>query len=89
MTTAPGLDVETITIQLSEAVSYAAWAVAGVLAVMAALIGVSGWFLRREIVKNDKAHDEMKRDIKTVESDIKKLLAGLGRVEGMLNKMTR
>ena len=68
--------METITIQLSEAVSYAAWAMAGVLAVMAALIGVIGWFLRREIIKNDQAHDEMKGDIKTVESDIKKLLEG-------------
>ena len=60
--------------------SYAAWAMAGVLAVMAALIGVIGWFLRREIVKNDQAHDEMKGDIKTVESDIRKAAGGRRRM---------
>lgn len=81
--------METITIQLPDAVSYAAWAATALLGGIALLSGIVAWFLRRELGNNDKAHDALRKDIKTVESDIKKLLEGLGRVEGMLSKLSR
>ena len=65
----------------------AAWIVPALLAIIASLIGMMVWFLRREIRNNDKAHGDLKNDIRTthdrlerkietVESDVKKLLEG-------------
>ena len=81
--------MEPITIQLSAAVSAAAWIGTGLLGAIALLIGAVVWFLRRELAKNDKAHAELRGDIRIVETDIKKLLEGLGRVEGTLNKLAQ
>ena len=47
-----------------------AWAVVVSLVVIA-------WFLRREIRNNDAAHTELR-------GDVKKLLEGQGRIEGLL-----
>lgn len=60
----------TITITLPAAVAAAAWAVVALLVVIA-------WFLRREIKNNDAAHMELR-------GDVKKLLEGQGRIEGLL-----
>ena len=51
-------------------------AVAWLLGVIAVLLGVVVWFLRREITNNDSAHKELRSDFKRVESDVKKLLTG-------------
>ena len=45
-------------------------------AAAAILLGIVAWFVRREIKQNDDAHKALQQDIKTVESDVKKLLAG-------------
>ena len=68
--------MEPITIDLPAAVSAAAWTATGLLGVIALLAGAVAWFLRRELANNDKAHTELRGDIKTVESDVKKLLGG-------------
>ena len=51
-------------------------AVAWLLGALVVLFGVIAWFLRREITRNDDAHRELRADIKVVETDVKKLLAG-------------
>ena len=51
-------------------------AVAWLLGVIVVLLGIIAWFLRREITNNDKAHKELRSDVKAVESDVKKLLVG-------------
>ena len=63
-----------ITIELPTAVSVAAW-------VIAALLGIVVWFLRREVKNNDEAHTELR-------GDVKKLLEGQGRIEGALGVLT-
>ena len=63
-----------ITIGLPAAVSAAAW-------VIAALLALVVWFLRREIKNNDAAHTELR-------GDVKKLLEGQGRIEGALGALT-
>ncbi len=63
-----------ITIGLPAAVSVAAWVIAG-------LLGLVVWFLRREIKNNDAAHTELR-------GDVKKLLEGQGRIEGALGFLT-
>ena len=45
-------------------------------AAAAILLGIVAWFVRREIKQNDDAHEALQQDIKTVESDVKKLLTG-------------
>ena len=65
--------MEPITINLSDA---AVWTGTGLLGVIALLLAAVAWFLRRELTNNDKAHTELRGDIKTVENDIKKLLSG-------------
>ena len=63
--------------------------------IIAALLGFALWFLQREIRNNDEAHRELKKemgdtrrelkaDIKAVEADVKQLLAGQSRIEGLL-----
>ena len=59
----------TITIELPTALTW----VAGLIA---ALIAVIGFFLHRELKANDQAHTDLRGDIKTIESDVKKLLSG-------------
>ena len=70
-------------------------AITALLAIIAALLGFALWFLQREIRNNDEAHRELKReigdtrrelkaDIKSVEADVKQLLAGQSRIEGLL-----
>ena len=76
-----------ITIELPTAVSAAAWVITALLAGIGILSGVVAYFLRRELKSNDAAHRELTGDIKTVESDVKKLLAGQGRIEGALNAL--
>ena len=51
-------------------------AVAWLLGALVFLFGVIAWFLRRELTRNDEAHRELRADIKVVETDVKKLLAG-------------
>ena len=51
-------------------------AVAWMLGALVVLFGIIAWFLRREITRNDEAHRELRADIKVVETDVKKLLAG-------------
>lgn len=76
-----------ITIELPTAVAAAAWVVTVLLAGIGILSGVVAYFLRREIKSNDAAHRELRDDVKTVESDVKKLLAGQGRIEGALDTL--
>lgn len=59
-------------------------AVSWLLAIIADLIGAVAWFLRQEIKNNREAHRELKSDIRTVEIDVKKLLGGQARIEGLL-----
>ena len=72
-----------------------ATATTALLAIIAALLGFALWFLQREIRNNDEAHRELKKeigdtrrelkaDIKAVEADVKQLLAGQSRIEGLL-----
>ena len=68
-----------ITIELPTAVSAAAWVIAVLLAAIGVLSGVVAYFLRRELKSNDAAHRALTGNVKTVESDVKKLLAGQGR----------
>ena len=51
-------------------------AVAWLLGALVVLFGIIAWFLRREITRNDEAHRELRADVKVVETDVKKLLAG-------------
>lgn len=76
-----------ITIELPTAVSAAAWVITVLLAGIGILSGVVAYFLRRELRSNDAAHRELGGDIKAVASDVKKLLAGQGRIEGALNTL--
>ena len=68
------------------------------LASITILLGAVVWFLQLEIKSNDEAHrqlkagiDETRRqlkaDVKTVEADVKQLLAGQSRIEGLLEGM--
>ena len=69
-----------ITIELPTAVSAAAWAGAVLLAVIGALAGLCVWFLRREIINNDAAHTELRRDVKKLlEGDVAWVKALLGK----------
>ncbi len=72
-----------------------ATAITALLAIIAALLAFALWFLQREIRNNDEAHRELKKeigdtrrelkaDIKAVEADVKQLLAGQSRIEGLL-----
>ena len=79
-----------ITIELPTAVSAAAWVGAVLLAGIGALAGLCAWFLRREIKNNDEAHRELRADVKTVESDVKKLLEGdVAWVRALLDRAPR
>ncbi len=51
-------------------------AIAWLLGALVVLFGIIAWFLRREIARNDEAHRELRADVKVVETDVKKLLAG-------------
>ena len=57
-----------IAIELSAAVT--------LLGVIAALFGVIGFFLHRELGNNDKAHSDLKTDVRAMDTSIKKLLEG-------------
>lgn len=59
------------------------------------LLGIVAWFLQHQIKSNDEAHKqlkagidetrrELKTDIKTIEADVKQLLVGQSRIEGLL-----
>lgn len=50
--------------------------VAWVVGAFGALIAIIGYFLHRELKANDQAHKDLRSDIKTIDSDVKKLLAG-------------
>ena len=76
-----------IAIELPTAVAAAAWVITVLLAGIGILSGVVAYFLRRELRSNDVAHRELTGDVKTVESDVKELLAGQGRIEGALNAL--
>ncbi len=76
-----------ITIELPTAVSAAAWVTTVLLAAIGVLSGVVAYFLRRELKSNDAAHRALTGDVKTVASDVKKLLAGQDRIEGALNML--
>ena len=54
--------MEPVTVELSATVT-------ALLGAIAILLGAVAWFLRRELTNNDKAHAEMR-------DDIKKLLSG-------------
>jgi hypothetical protein len=76
-----------IVIELPTAIAAAAWVITVLLAGIGILSGIVAYFLRRELSSNDAAHRELRGDVKTVESDVKKLLAGQGRIEGALNAL--
>ena len=70
-------------------------AITFLLGSIAILLGIVVWFLQREIKSNDEAHRqlkagidetrrELKADVKTIETDVKQLLAGQLRIEGLL-----
>lgn len=70
-------------------------ALTAMVGLIAALIALIAFLLRRELKANDQAHKGLRDDIKTVdtnlradirtvESDVKKLLEGQGRIEGAL-----
>ena len=46
------------------------------LGVIAALFGVIAFFLHRELGNNDKAHADLKTDVRAMDTSIKKLLEG-------------
>ncbi len=72
-----------VTIELPATMSAAAWVVAVLFAVVAALFGVVAWFLRREIRNNDEAHKELR-------GDVKKLLEGdVAWVRSLLERLPR
>ena len=72
-----------VTIALPATLSPAAWVVAVLFAVVAALFGVVAWFLRREIRNNDEAHKELR-------GDVKKLLEGdVAWVRSLLERLPR
>ena len=51
--------------------SVTAWIVTALLTTITILLGMMAWFLRREITNNDKAHDELRRDVKKLlEGDV-------------------
>ena len=56
-------------------------ATTAVLGIIAVLFTVIAYFLRRELNANDAAHTELR-------GDVKKLLAGQGRIEGTLEILT-
>ena len=58
-----------ITVELSAAVTM-------LLGVIAVLFGVIGFFLHRELGNNDKAHSDIKTDVRAMDTSIKKLLEG-------------
>ena len=62
-----------ISIELPTAVSAAAW-------IVAALLGIIVWFLRREIGNNNEAHAELR-------GDVKKLLEGQGRLNDRIDSV--
>ena len=71
----------------SELPAAPAWIMTALAAVSTGLLGVVVWFLHREIKNNDEAHRQLRGDIKTVESDVKKLLEGdVAWVRALLNK---
>ena len=51
-------------------------AVAAMLGIIAVLIAVIAYFLRRELNGNDAAHRALREDVQVVDSDVKRLLAG-------------
>ena len=58
-----------ITVELSAAVTM-------LLGVIAVLFGVIGFFLHRELRNDDKAHSDLKTDVRAMDTSIKKLLEG-------------
>ena len=76
-----------LSIELSTVVSVAAIIITILLALLSAMAGLGLLGLRREITRNDEAHRELRSDIKAVEADVQKLLAGQARIEGLLEGM--
>ena len=64
-------------------------AVAWLLGVIAVLLGVVVWFLRREIKNNDEAHRDLGQRIGKVADAVRQLLVGQARIEGLLEGMLR
>ena len=63
--------MQELTVTVPMALSVAAWVATGMLAVIALLVGVVTWFLRREIKNNDAAHADLRRDVnKLLEGDV-------------------
>ena len=73
-----------VSIELSTVVAMMSVVVAVLLALLSAMVGVGLRAARREIAQNDAAHRELKADIKTIETDVKQLLSGQARIEGLL-----
>jgi hypothetical protein len=64
-----------ITVELSDATTV-------VLAIIAALLGVIAWFLRRELKNNDAAHRDLGTRVDGVAKDVKTLLHQIGFMAG-------
>ena len=66
----------------------ATWIVTVLLTSITVLLGLIAWFLRREIQNNDKAHDDLRRDVKKLLEGNVAWVTGIGRrlenIENML-----
>ena len=65
-------------------------AVTAMLGLIAVLIAVIAYFLRRELNSNDAAHQALREDVRVVDSDVKRLLAGdVAWVRTLLDRLPR
>ena len=85
-----------VSVQLSTVVAIAAVVTPVMLALLGAMVTMGLWIVRREISHKDAAHkaletkiDHTRAELKVVEVDLKTLLAGQSRVEGLLEGMAR
>jgi hypothetical protein len=53
-----------------------AWTIGAFGSLITLLVVIVGGLLRRELRLNDRAHENLRNDIKAVDSDVKKLLSG-------------
>ena len=76
-----------LTIQLPTIVAVAAVVITILLALLSYMVGLAMWTGKREIERNDEAHRVLRTDIKVVEADVKQLLVGQARIEGLLGQL--
>lgn len=76
--------LETMTIELPDAVSMAAWIATALSAVIVFLLGGLLWLVKREIRHNDKAHENLSAAQREQGNDIRKLLVDVGFIRGWI-----